>query len=140
LQVVSPTKFDALPGKGIVAEVDGKIVMVGNAKLLEDDDVDIASMKDTFERLSAGGKTPMYVAVADKPAGVIAVADTIKEGSVEAIAEFRHLGIEPVMITGDNRRTSRRPSRSGRITQVLAEVLPQDKANGQEAQAEGKRS
>ncbi len=114
--------------------------MVGNAKLLEDDDVDIASMKDTFERLSAGGKTPMYVAVADKPAGVIAVADTIKEGSVEAIAEFRHLGIEPVMITGDNRRTAEAIAKQVGITRVLAEVLPQDKASEvKKLQAEGKK-
>ncbi|OPY26401.1 MAG: putative copper-exporting P-type ATPase A [Methanocella sp. PtaU1.Bin125] len=126
--VTNAAKFDALPGKGIVAEVEGRIVMVGNAKLLEDEDVDLAPMKETFDRLSAGGKTPMYVAIDDRLAGAIAVADTIKDGSVEAIAELRQLGIEPVMITGDNRRTAEAIAKQVGIARVLAEVLPQDKA------------
>jgi Cu+-exporting ATPase len=138
--VAGPTKFDALPGKGIVAEVDGKIVLVGNAKLLEDEDVDLTQLKGMFERLSAGGKTPMYVAITDKPAGVIAVADTIKEGSAEAIADFRKLGIEPIMITGDNKRTAEAIAKQVGITRVLAEVMPQDKANEiKKLQAEGKK-
>jgi len=136
----SPTKFDSLPGKGIVAEVDGRIVMVGNAHLLEDEDIDLAPLKDTFARLSAEGKTPMYVAIDEKPAGVIAVADTIKEGSAEAIAEFRRLGIEPVMITGDNRRTAEAIAKQVGIGRVLAEVMPQDKAEEvRKLQAEGRK-
>ena len=82
------TKFDALPGKGIVAEIDGRIVMIGNSKLMDDLDVPLEDMKKDFERLSLEGKTPMYVAIDEKPAGVVAVADTIKEGSVEAIADL----------------------------------------------------
>jgi Cu+-exporting ATPase len=135
-----PAKFDSLPGKGIVAEVGGKIIMVGNAHLLEDEDVDLAPLKDAFARLSAEGKTPMYVAIDDKPAGVIAVADTIKEGSAEAITEFRRLGIEPVMITGDNRRTAEAIAKQVGISRVLAEVMPQDKAEEvKKLQAEGKK-
>jgi Cu+-exporting ATPase len=126
--VSTATKFDALPGKGIVAEVDGKIVLVGNIRLLEDEDVEVAPMKGAFERLSAEGKTPVYVAVDGKPAGVIAVADTIKEGSAEAIVELKKLGIEPVMLTGDNRRTAEAIAKQVGIGRVLAEVLPQDKA------------
>jgi P-type Cu+ transporter len=138
--LVSPAKFDALTGRGIVAEVDGRIVLVGNAHLLEDEDVDIAPLKDAFTQLSAEGKTPMYVAVDEKPAGVIAVADTIKEGSAEAIAEFRRLGIEPVMITGDNRRTAEAIAKQVGISRVLAEVMPQDKAEEvKKLQAEGKK-
>jgi Cu+-exporting ATPase len=138
--LTTPTKFDSLPGKGIVAEIDGHIVLVGNGHLLEDEDVDLAPLKDAFARLSAEGKTPMYVAVDDKPAGVIAVADTIKEGSAEAIAEFRRLGIEPVMITGDNRRTAEAIAKQVGISRVLAEVMPQDKAEEvKKLQAEGKK-
>jgi Cu+-exporting ATPase len=138
--LATPTKFDSLPGKGIVAEIDGHIVLVGNGHLLEDEDVDLAPLKDAFARLSAEGKTPMYVAVDDKPAGVIAVADTIKEGSAEAIAEFRRLGIEPVMITGDNRRTAEAIAKQVGISRVLAEVMPQDKAEEvKKLQAEGKK-
>jgi Cu+-exporting ATPase len=138
--LASPTKFDALTGRGIVAEVDGRIVMVGNAHLLEDEDVDLTPLKDAFAQLSAEGKTPMYVAIDDRPAGVIAVADTIKEGSAEAIAEFRRLGIEPVMITGDNRRTAEAIAKQVGITRVLAEVMPQDKAEEvKKLQAEGRK-
>src|SRR5208337_1999092 len=121
-------RFDAVPGKGIVAQVDGRIVIAGNAKLMEIEDVPVDGMKKDFERLSAEGKTPMYVSIDEKPAGVVAVADTIKEGSAEAIAGLRSLGIEPVMITGDNRRTAEAIARQVGITRVLAEVMPQDKA------------
>ncbi len=138
--ITGPTKFDALPGKGIVAEVNGQIVLVGNARLLEDEDIDLTPLKGTFESLSAAGKTPMYVAVADKPAGVIAVADTIKEGSAEAIAGLQKIGIEPIMMTGDNRRTAEAIAKQVGITRVLAEVLPQDKAGEvKKLQAEGKK-
>ncbi|HEY3272306.1 MAG TPA: heavy metal translocating P-type ATPase [Methanocella sp.] len=140
ISLASPTKFDALTGRGIVAEIDGRIVLVGNAHLLEDEDIDIAPLKDVFAQLSTEGKTPMYVAVDEKPAGVIAVADTIKEGSVEAIAEFRRLGIEPVMMTGDNRRTAEAIAKQVGISRVLAEVMPQDKASEvKKLQAEGRK-
>ncbi len=133
------TKFDAVPGKGIVAEVDGHIVMAGNAKLMELEDIPLDEMQKTFERLSSEGKTPMYVSIDDKPAGVVAVADTIKEGSREAIAAFRQLGIQTIMVTGDNRRTAEAIAKQVGIDRVLAEVLPQDKAEVvKKLQAEGK--
>ncbi|HTY90944.1 MAG TPA: heavy metal translocating P-type ATPase [Methanocella sp.] len=133
------TKFDAVPGKGIVAQVDGRIVMVGNAKLMEFEEVPLEEMQKAFERLSAEGKTPMYVSVDDKPAGVVAVADTIKEGSREAIDEFKKLGIETIMVTGDNRKTADAIAKQVGIGRVLAEVLPQDKAEVvKNLQAEGK--
>ena len=139
IQLSSATKFDALPGKGIVAEVDGRIVMIGNAKLMDDLDVPLEDMKKDFERLSLEGKTPMYVSIDEKPAGVVAVADTIKEGSAEAIAAFKQIGIETIMVTGDNRRTAEAIAKQVGIDRVLAEVLPQDKANEvKKLQSEGR--
>jgi Cu+-exporting ATPase len=133
------TKFDAVPGKGIVAEVDGHIVMVGNSKLMEFEEVPLEEMRKAFERLSAEGKTPMYVSVDEKPAGVMAVADTIKEGSIEGISAFRQMGIETIMVTGDNRRTAEAIAKQVGIDRVMAEVLPQDKAEVvKKLQAEGK--
>jgi Cu+-exporting ATPase len=133
------TKFDAVPGKGIVAEVDGRIVMAGNAKLMELEDIPIDEMLKAFERLSMEGKTPIYVSVDDRPAGVVAVADTIKEGSKDAIAAFRQMGIEAIMVTGDNRRTAESIAGQVGIDRVMAEVLPQDKAEAvKKLQAEGK--
>ena len=139
LGLTGPSKFDSLTGRGIVAEVDKALVFVGNARLMEDEDIDLSGMKPDFDRLSAEGKTPMYVAIGEKPAGVIAVADTIKEGSVEAIAGLKRMGIEPIMMTGDNRRTAEAIAKQAGITNVLAEVLPQDKAGEvKKLQAQGK--
>ncbi|MCD1294386.1 copper-translocating P-type ATPase [Methanocella sp. CWC-04] len=139
IPIKDPERFDALPGKGIIAMVDGRVVMAGNAKLMEDEDVDISAMKPEHERLSAQGKTPMYIAIDEKPAGVVAVADTIKEGSKEAIEEFDRMGIETIMITGDNRRTAEAIAKEVGVKRVLAEVLPGDKANEiKKLQAEGK--
>lgn len=139
IKLLNASKFDALPGKGIVAQIDSKIVMVGNAKLMEDEDVPLDEMRKAFEKLSADGKTPMYVSVDGKPAGVIAVADTIKEGSKEAIAEFKRLGIQAIMVTGDNKRTAEAIAKQVSIDRVMAEVLPQDKAAViKELQAEGR--
>jgi len=119
--------------------VDKRIVMAGNAKLMEYEEIPLDEMQKVFEKLSAEGKTPMYVSVDDRPAGVIAVADTIKEGSKEAIAAFKKLGIETIMVTGDNRKTAEAIARQVGIDKVLAEVLPQDKANEvNKLQAEGK--
>ena len=133
------TKFEAVPGKGVVAEVDGHIVMAGNDKLMELGDVPADDMRVELERLSAEGKTPMYVAVDEKPAGVVAVADTIKEGSKEAVEAFKQMGIETVMVTGDNRRTAEAIAGQVGIGNVLAGVLPGDKAEEiKKLQAEGR--
>ncbi|WP_424358829.1 heavy metal translocating P-type ATPase [Methanocella sp. MCL-LM] len=139
LKLSSPSKFDSLTGRGIVAEIDKQLVFVGNATLMEDEDIEVSGMRQDFDTLSAEGKTPMYVAIGEKPAGVIAVADTIKDGSVEAIAGLKRMGIEPIMITGDNRRTAEAIAKQAGITAVLAEVLPQDKAGEvKKLQAQGK--
>jgi Cu+-exporting ATPase len=128
LALVDPAAFDSVTGQGIRATIDGHQVLVGNRRLLEADGIDPARLLTDADRLSGDGKTPMLVAVDGQPAGVIAVADTLKDDSVPAIAALRDLGIEVVMITGDNRRTAAAIARQVGIGRVLAEVLPEHKA------------
>jgi Cu+-exporting ATPase len=125
----APTRFAAVPGHGVDAEVEGRAVLLGNRKLMADHDIDVASLDAHAERLAGEGKTPMYLAVDGQTAGVIAVADTIKPDSVAAIARLRRLGLEVAMITGDNDRTAQAIARQVGVDRVLAEVLPQDKAH-----------
>ncbi len=103
-------------------------MLVGNRRLLDDAGIETGALEEQAERLAAEGKTPMFAAVDGRPAGVVAVADTVKEDSAAAVATLRRLGIEVVMITGDNRRTAEAIARQVGIGRVLAEVLPQDKA------------
>jgi len=128
LKLAEPGEFQSITGKGIQVTVDGRQVLVGNRHLLDDAGIETDALEEQAERLAAEGKTPMFAAVDGRPAGVIAVADTIKEDSVAAVATLRRLGIEVVMITGDNRRTAEAIARQVGIERVLAEVLPQDKA------------
>ncbi len=128
LELVEPSEFQSITGKGIQVTVDGRQVLVGNRHLLDDAGIKTDALKEQAERLAAEGKTPMFAAVDGRPAGVVAVADTVKESSVAAVATLRRLGIEVVMITGDNRRTAEAIARHVGIDRVLAEVLPQDKA------------
>lgn len=117
------TDFDAVTGQGVIAEIDGKKVLIGNQKLMNENGIDI-----DVSTLSKDGKTPMYIAVDDSFAGVIAVADTLKESSCEAIRKLHELGIKTVMITGDNKATAKAISDAVGIDEVIAEVMPQDKA------------
>ena len=128
LELVEPGEFQSVTGKGIQVAVDGHQVLVGNRRLLDDAGIDTGALEEQAERLAAEGKTPMFAAVDGKPAGVVAVADTVKEDSAAAVATLRRLGIEVVMMTGDNRRTAEAIARQVGIERVLAEVLPQDKA------------
>ncbi|MBI2847542.1 MAG: heavy metal translocating P-type ATPase [Chloroflexi bacterium] len=128
LKLADPADFQSVTGKGIKVRVDGRQVLVGNRRLLDDAGIKTAALEKEAERLAADGKTPMFVAVDKNPAGIVAVADTVKEGSLAAIATLRKLGIEVVMITGDNHRTAEAIARQVGIDRVLAEVLPQDKA------------
>ncbi|MBF8257439.1 MAG: heavy metal translocating P-type ATPase, partial [Anaerolineales bacterium] len=120
--------------------VDGRAVLLGNRRLMEDHRVDIAGLLRQAEGLENDGKTVMFVAVEGQAAGLIAVADTLKDSSAEAIDQLHRLGMEIVMITGDNRRTAEAIARQVGIDRVLAEVLPQDKAEQVKAlQAQGKK-
>lgn len=128
VQLADAFDFQTPTGKGIRATVEGHVVLVGNRHLLEEAGIATQSLEPKVGELAAGGKTPLLAAIDGKLAGVIAVADTLKEESVETISALKRLHIEPVMITGDNRRTADAVGRSLGMDRVLAEVLPQDKA------------
>ncbi|HEU0074340.1 MAG TPA: heavy metal translocating P-type ATPase, partial [Dehalococcoidia bacterium] len=128
LVLTEPSEFESVTGKGIRVAVDGHDLLVGNRRLLADAGLDASGLESDAERLSAEGKTPMFVAVDGAPAGLVAVADTVKEDSATAVAALRRLGVETAMITGDNRRTAEAIARQVGIDRVLAEVLPEDKA------------
>ncbi len=130
LQLQSPHNFRAIPGHGIAADVDGQPVLVGTRKLMQNEGVDVGAYFEQMEALEEQGKTAMLVAVAGQPAGIVAVADTIKETSLQAISDLQRLGLGVYMITGDNWRTAKAIARQVGIDEqhVLAEVLPENKA------------
>lgn len=121
-------QFEAIPGFGIRAEVEGKQIAIGTRKLMTQLGVSPGAALETMSMLEEAGKTAMLVAVDGTYAGMVAVADTIKETSKEAIARLQALGIEVMMITGDNERTARAIAAKAGIDRVLAEVLPEGKA------------
>jgi Cu+-exporting ATPase len=132
--------FNAIPGHGIEARVEGHEVLVGNLKLMRDRKIELGELEADASRLADEGKTPMYVGLDGSAAGVVAVADTVKADSKEAIQALTAMGLEVVMMTGDNERTGKAIARQVGIDRVLAEVLPQDKAfNVQKLQLERKR-
>jgi Cu+-exporting ATPase len=131
--------FAAIPGHGVSGRVDGRDTLFGNAKLMRDRGIPIDTLEADWGRLANKGKTPIYVSIDGKAAGLIAVADTVKSDSKVAIDVLKSLGIEVVMLTGDNERTGRAIARQVGIERVLAEVLPDDKAHEvQKLQLEGK--
>jgi Cu+-exporting ATPase len=134
-----PDQFSAVPGHGIEARVERHQVVLGTLKLMADRGIAAGPAEVRLESLAEQGKTAMVVAVDGELAGVVAVADTIKEDSTEAIARLHRLGLEVVMLTGDNHRTATAIARSVGIDRVLAEVLPDEKATQIKLlQAEGK--
>jgi P-type Cu+ transporter len=140
LSLAETEEFNAVAGKGIEARVEGHQVLAGNAALLREAGTGENGLLPGSEELAAAGKTPMLVAVDGEPAGLVAVADTVKEQSREAVERLHSLGLEVAMITGDNKRTANAIARQLGIDRVLAEVLPQDKANDvKNLQAEGKK-
>jgi len=118
LTLAEPTAFEAVPGYGVLATVEAHKLAIGNLKLMQREGIALGSLESQAAQLADQGKTPMYVAVDGQAAGIIAVADTVKADSAEAIAALHRMGIEVVMITGDNRRTA----------EAIAKVLPGDKA------------
>lgn len=125
LTASTATRFDSITGKGVQATVDGHTVLVGNARLLTDAGIDTSGLDPISDRLAGEGKTPILAAVNGRPAGVLAVADTIKADSAAAVTALRRLGVEVVMLTGDNARTATAIARQVGVSRVLAEVLPE---------------
>lgn len=121
--------FNAIPGHGIEAKIEGRSVLLGNRRLMNEGNIDIGAYGTQVEDLEKAGKTVMYMSIDGKLAGLIAVADTIKESSVEAVRKLKEMGIKVGMITGDNKRTAMAIAQLAGIDYVLAEVLPEDKAN-----------
>ena len=126
--VGDPDVFDSITGKGVLATVTGRRVHVGNARLLEDAGIDPTPLTEIAANLAGDGKTAMLIAIDGHAAGVVAVADTLKDDAAASIATLRRLGLEVVMLTGDNRRTAEAIARTVGVDRVLAEVLPGDKA------------
>jgi Cu+-exporting ATPase len=140
LTFANVSAFNARAGHGVEAEVGGRRVLLGNLKLMTEGGVESQELRERADALTEAGRTAVYVAVDGAAAGVIGVADEIKEDSKEAVGALRRLGLEVVMLTGDNRRTAEAVAREVGITRVLAEVLPEGKAaEVKKLQAEGKR-
>jgi P-type Cu+ transporter len=134
------TGFEAVAGHGIAATVEGRAVLLGNRRLMDDRQVDVAALEDRAAALADSGRTPMFVAVDGRAAGLLAVADTVKPEAAEAVRALRALGLDVVMITGDNRRTADAVAREVGIERVLAEVLPEGKEREvRRLQEEGRR-
>ena len=140
LTLLDPKDFQAIPGQGIEATIDSKRILLGNKKMMDERKVNLNGMADRSEQLSYEGKTPMFLAVDGEMAGVIAVADTLKDHSKKAVEALHRMGLEVIMLTGDNRRTAEAIAKQAGIDRVLAEVLPEMKAEEvKRLQSEGKK-
>jgi Cu+-exporting ATPase len=128
LAVAEPDGFEAISGQGISATVEGREIVIGRAAHLEHHGVELAELAVRGDQLAAAGKTPVYVAVDGRAAGAIAIADTLKAGSRDAVAELRRLGLEVIMLTGDNETTAHAIAREAGVDRVLADVRPDKKA------------
>jgi Cu+-exporting ATPase len=140
LDLAAVEDFEALSGQGVSAKWEGQKIHIGNKRLMESQDVDLSPLHLPAEALAGQGKTLMFVARDRKIIGLVALADTLKEHSTEAVAELKSMGLEVVMLTGDNRQTAQAISRQLQLDRVIAEVLPQDKTEQiRRLQSEGKK-
>ena len=124
-----PEKFENLSGRGLRAAVDGKTVLAGNRRLMEENGIDLGALKQDAARLSALGQTPMYFAAEGRPLGLISVADQVKPSSAAAIAALKAQGIRTVLLTGDNQAAAQAIADQVGVDEVVAEVLPEEKAS-----------
>ncbi|MDR0585965.1 MAG: heavy metal translocating P-type ATPase [Treponema sp.] len=129
LEIFATESFEAITGRGIEATIRGRTVLAGNKKLMDKKGISLAALETDSDRLAGEGKTPMYIALDGKPAGIVAVADVLKKSSKAAIESLHKMGIEVAMITGDNKKTAAAIAKQVGIDRVLSEVLPQDKSN-----------
>ena len=140
IELVASDSFQAIPGQGVEARVAGRAILLGNRRLMAEHQIPVDVSLSEAERLENEGKTVMFLAVGGRPAGIIAVADTLKETSAQAIAELKRMGIKVTILTGDNHRTAQAIARKLDVDGILAEVLPEDKAKEvKKLQAEGLR-
>jgi Cu+-exporting ATPase len=128
IELFAISHFEALAGRGIEAVINNVSVLTGNKKLMDERNISFAELETESDKLAAEGKTPMYVSLSGKPAGIVAVADVVKASSAKAIESLHKMGIEVAMITGDNKKTAAAIARQVGIDRVLSEVLPQDKS------------
>jgi Cu+-exporting ATPase len=139
IELKEPEEFNSISGFGIEAKIDNKKILLGNQKLLEEKKLEIKDLIPRGEELAQDGKTPIYFSIDGKISAIIAVADTLKENSKKAVEELHKLGLEIVMLTGDNRRTAEAIAKKAGIDRVISEVLPEDKVNAvRKLQEEGK--
>lgn len=132
--------FIAIPGHGIEVTIDGKKILLGNKKLMDKNNIKLNDLEENSNTLATEGKTPMFISIDNKIAGIIAVADTVKENSKKAIEILHKMGIEVAMITGDNKKTAQAIAAQVGIDRIFAEVLPKDKAaEVKRLQEEGKK-
>jgi Cu+-exporting ATPase len=129
LNLLNAENFISVTGRGIKAVINGQIVLAGNRLMMDENNISLAALETDSGRLAGEGKTPMYIAVDNKLAGIIAVADVVKASSKTTIERLHKMGIKTVMITGDNQNTAETIAKQVGIDRVLSEVLPQDKAN-----------
>lgn len=129
IKLKSLSNFNAIPGHGIEVSIDGDCVILGNKKLMDQEKIELLDLEEISNKFATEGKTPMYIAINKKLAGIIAVADTVKANSKDAIEKLHEMGIKVAMITGDNKRTADAIAKQVGIDIVLSEVLPEDKAN-----------
>jgi Cu2+-exporting ATPase len=140
IMLARPSNFNSIPGHGVEAEIDGRRVLIGNRRLMAREGVEAGELDARVQALASDGKTAMYVAVDRRMAGVVAVADTIRESARQAVRALHVFGVQTVMLTGDNRRTAEAVARQLQMDQVIAEVLPEDKAKKvAELQAAGRK-
>lgn len=128
IKITDPDKFEAIPGHGIYVSVEGKEIYLGTRRLMRKNKIDVEGIEEAIDKLENQGKTVIIMAVDGKVQGLIALADTVKENSKEAIKQLKDMGIEIYMITGDNERTANSIANEVGIEKVIAEVLPEDKA------------
>ena len=129
IELQDPKNFKAIEGHGVEAKVNGKDVLLGNVKLMKKRQIEVSDLEAKAEELASDGKTPIYISLDGKAAGLIAVADTLKENSLPAVKKLKKLGLEVVMLTGDNKKTAEAIARKAGIERVLSEVIPEDKVH-----------
>lgn len=140
VELAEPDKFEALPGKGIDAVISGKEVLMGTAKWLEEKGIDIEEFRKAGDRLAEEGKTPIFISVARKCWGILGLADTVKENANGVVAALHRLGVKVILLTGDQKKTADAIGKEAGIDQVIAEVLPNGKAQKiMELQGKGHR-